>query len=66
MDPPLGRSEKQDRPYRGGRVESAAMNAAMSFFPALAFVVPALLWYIAVLVLLFKIWQELKAIRLSR
>ena len=49
------------------RVESAAMNAAfMSFFPALVFIVPALLWYIAVIVLLFKIWQELKAIRLSR
>ena len=43
------------------------MNAAfMSFFPALVFIVPALLWYIAVIVLLFKIWQELKAIRLSR
>ncbi|HTM05166.1 MAG TPA: hypothetical protein VL173_16770 [Vicinamibacterales bacterium] len=42
------------------------MNAAMSFFPALVFVVPALLWDIAVLVLLFKIWQELKAIRLTR
>ena len=38
----------------------------IGFFPILLFALPALVWYVAVIVLLFKIWQELKAIRLSR
>jgi hypothetical protein len=49
-------------------IESAAMHAAefLSFLPALLFGLPLLIWYAGVLILLFKIWQELKAIRLSR
>ena len=52
----------------GSPIESAAMNSIplVSMFPVLFFAIPSLIWYVGVLVLLFKIWQELKAIRLSR
>jgi hypothetical protein len=42
------------------------MNAMpwFGFGPVLLFALPALAWYIAVVVLLFKIWQELRAIRM--
>ena len=42
------------------------MMGSLGFGIPLFLGVTALAWYIAVLVLLFKIWQELRAIRLNR
>jgi hypothetical protein len=51
-------------PQDGCSVESATMNSMpfWGFVPFL-FAVPALAWYIAVIVLLYRILQELKRIR---
>jgi hypothetical protein len=40
--------------------------AYISMWPILLFMLPALVWYVGVFVLLFKIWQELRALRLSQ
>ena len=49
------------------RLKSAAMNTipVTAFFPVFLFALPTIAWYLAVLLLLYRILQELKRIRAS-
>jgi hypothetical protein len=76
VKPALGSPESTDKigkrsplqyvPDGSVAVGSRGMMSSSGFGIPLLMAIAALCWYVGVFVLLYKIWQELRAIRLSR